>query len=230
VEFKEASRKDVRIKALYVGVDGAGKSTGMIATLNGLISDQSKIAYVNTEPGRLSIYADKIGKAKIMDLQPPYSPDVLIKAIHMAEDAGFKALGIESLSDFWAGLGGVLDMHQEASEVTKNSFSAWKRVTPKHEAMFNTVLASNMHIICSAKKKVDYVIENNGGKQTVKKLGLADITREGTDYRFMLKLDFDRDTHMATATKDNTGLFDNKPPFLVTNETGLMIRNWCLGV
>jgi hypothetical protein len=195
---------------------------------NGLISDHSKIAYIETEPGRLALYSDLLGKAKVMEIRPPFTPEVGIKAIKMAEDAGFKALGIESLSDFWAGLGGVLDMHQAASEITKNSFSAWKKITPQHEALMNTILSSPLHIGCSIKKKTDYVIDTSSGKQAVKKVGLADISRDGTDYRWMLKFELDRDTHLATVSKDNTGLFEGKPPFVISEETGLMIRNWCL--
>jgi hypothetical protein len=37
----------------------------------------------------------------------------------------------------------------------------------------------------------------------------------------------DRDTHMATASKDRTGMFFNADPFVITAETGRKIRQWC---
>lgn len=32
---------------------------------------------------------------------------------------------------------------------------------------------------------------------------------------------------MATASKDRTGMFINADPFVVTADTGRMIKNWC---
>ena len=42
-----------------------------------------------------------------------------------------------------------------------------------------------------------------------------------------MSLNIDRDTHKAIASKDRTELFDNKEPFLITEKTGELIRDWC---
>jgi hypothetical protein len=44
----------------------------------------------------------------------------------------------------------------------------------------------------------------------------------------MLQLDVDQETNTATCSKDNTNLFQGKPAFKITEETGKLIRDWCL--
>jgi hypothetical protein len=61
----------------------------------------------------------------------------------------------------------------------------------------------------------------------VKKVGMKDIQREGWEYELTLSLSLDRDTHMALPSKDRTELFEGKQPFIVTPETGKLIKDWC---
>jgi hypothetical protein len=35
------------------------------------------------------------------------------------------------------------------------------------------------------------------------------------------------DTHLARTSKDRTQMFDGKPEFVLTSETGRMIKEWC---
>lgn len=229
MEFKEASRKDIRIKMAISTLSGGGKSLGGLLIAKGLLTDIKDLGVSQTEPGRVQLYKERIGPFKVLEMPPPFTPQKFIEVIELAENSGLKALMIDSLSDEWAGIGGALDMHSAVSEVTKNSFTAWKKITPQHEALFNKILSSPLHIICTLKKKSEYVMETNEkGRQVPKKIGLADIAREGTEYRWMLQLEIDRDTHLAKASKDNTGLFDGKEPFLINEETGKAIRDWCL--
>ena len=56
---------------------------------------------------------------------------------------------------------------------------------------------------------------------------MKDIQRDGWEYELTVSLSIDRDTHMATASKDRTGMFINADPFVITQQTGEMIRDWC---
>jgi len=47
------------------------------------------------------------------------------------------------------------------------------------------------------------------------KVGLKGVTREGLDYEFTIVLELDL-KHQATATKDRTQLFMDKPSFIIT--------------
>lgn len=229
MEFKTAERKDVRVKMALAGKSGAGKTLGSLLIAKGLCSSIESVGVVQTESGRAQCYLNSIGNFKVLELQPPFSPSKFIDAIEAAEKAGLKCLIIDSISDEWAGSGGALDIHQNVSEVTKNSFTAWKKVTPQHDAVFNKILSSPIHIICTVRKKVDYIMETgSNGKQQPKKVGTKDIQREDVEYRWMLQLDLDQDGNFAKASKDNLGLFQNKPPFQITEQTGAMIRSWCL--
>jgi hypothetical protein len=67
---------------------------------------------------------------------------------------------------------------------------------------------------------------NEKGKQTPIKVGLKEITREGFEYELTLNLNLD-EKHNCTASKDRTGLFMGKPFFTITEETGVLIRDWC---
>jgi hypothetical protein len=58
------------------------------------------------------------------------------------------------------------------------------------------------------------------------KVGMKGITREGLDYEFTVVLELDL-KYQATATKDRTGLFMDKPSFIITAETGKHILKWC---
>ena len=61
----------------------------------------------------------------------------------------------------------------------------------------------------------------------VKKLGMKDIQREGWEYELTVSLSIDRDTHTAIASKDRTELFEGIDPFIITEKTGQLIKDWC---
>jgi len=45
---------------------------------------------------------------------------------------------------------------------------------------------------------------------------------------FLLQVHIELDLkHQATATKDRTGLFMDKPSFIISSKTGERIKNWC---
>jgi hypothetical protein len=68
--------------------------------------------------------------------------------------------------------------------------------------------------------------KDNNGKIKVEKGGLREITREGFEYELTVNLELNTN-HMAKASKDRTSLFSGKPEFVPTEETGLLIKNWC---
>jgi len=80
-----------------------------------------------------------------------------------------------------------------------------------------------MHIITCTRSKTETIQE--GGR--VKKVGMKDIQREGWEYELTVSLNLDRDSHLATPSKDRTGLFEGKIPFLITEKTGEEIKAWC---
>src|ERR1044072_4900546 len=54
-----------------------------------------------------------------------------------------------------------------------------------------------------------------------------DQVREGFDYEMTIAFDLINDLHLAKATKDRTRLFDGKQEFIITPQTGRLIKEWC---
>ncbi|HZF99901.1 MAG TPA: hypothetical protein VEY71_02815, partial [Chitinophagales bacterium] len=55
---------------------------------------------------------------------------------------------------------------------------------------------------------------------------LKEVTREGFEYELTANLEINQN-HLATASKDRTGLFANQVPFVPSAATGKMILDWC---
>jgi len=135
---------------------------------------------------------------------------------------------IDSLSHAWAGEGGILDIHDNATRAMRsgNGYMAWKDVTPQHEKIINAILGTPLHVISTIRTKTAYeVVEDERGKKAPKKIGLAPIQRQGMEYEFTCVLDLAVDSHIATASKDRTGMYDNKH-FLITEQTGKDLLAW----
>jgi hypothetical protein len=58
------------------------------------------------------------------------------------------------------------------------------------------------------------------------KVGLKAVTRDGLDYEMTLVFDIDI-KHQATASKDRTGLFADKPQKTLGVMDGMLLKEWC---
>jgi hypothetical protein len=56
---------------------------------------------------------------------------------------------IDSASHEWDGLGGILDIH---AAIPGNSFTAWSKVTPRHNAFIQAMMQSPCHLITTVRK------------------------------------------------------------------------------
>lgn len=220
-EIKRASKQKAKIKMLISGPSGSGKTYSALLMASGM-TDWNKICVIDTERGSADLYSH-LGPYNTLTLDPPYKPETYIEAINAVINAGMEVIIIDSITHEWDGLGGVLQIHES---MTGNSFTNWAKLTPRHNAFINAIIQSPVHMICTGRSKQDYVLTEKNGKQVPEKVGMKAITREGFDYEVTLSLDLDI-KHNATATKDRTGLFIDKPQFVITPETGKKIINWC---
>ena len=201
---------------------GAGKTYSALLLAYGLINDWSKIAVIDTENHSADLYAH-LGNYQVLAFEQPFSPERYIQAIEVCEKAGMEVIILDSISHEWEGVGGILDIH---GAMMGNSFTNWAKVTPRHNAFVQKLLQSSSHIIATIRSKQDYVLSEKNGKMVPEKIGLKGVTREGLDYEFTIVLELDL-KHQATATKDRTQLFMDKPSFIITPDTGKTIRQWC---
>jgi len=219
--FRKAERKKAKLRLGILGPSGSGKTYSAILITKGL---GGKVALIDTENGSGELYSHLMAY-DVATITAPFSPEKYIQFIHGAEQAGYNTLIIDSLTHAWAGDGGVLDMHDKATAATRNSFTAWREVTPQHNALVDAMLQSPLHIIATMRTKTAYEVTQDNGKTKVVKVGLAPIQRDGMEYEFTAVFDLSIDGHIATASKDRTTLFDGKH-FKPSVDTGKELLEW----
>lgn len=223
MKLQKATKKQVKLRLGLSAVSGGGKTYSALLIAYGLCNDWNKIAIIDTENESASLYSD-LGGYNTLPLSQPYTPERYTEAIKACEDAGMEVIIIDSITHEWDGKGGVLDI---SNSMAGNSFTNWAKITPRHQSFIDSILQSKCHVITTVRRKQDYEMsKDSNGKLTVQKAGLKEITREGFEYELTLNLELDT-KHHATASKDRTGLFIDKPEFTPTIETGKLIKQWC---
>lgn len=228
--FVKAVREKVYAKVLITGPSGCGKSMGAEEIATGMYRKcgGAGIAYIGTEGDRDKLYAQ--GKSKhgdytfeydLLQLSDPFTTDKYIAAINEAIDAGYKVCIIDGLSAEWKWLN---DTHDK---MPGNSFTNWGKLKPKHRQLIDKILAAPMHIICCARGKDEWLLEDRNGKSIPKKVGMGSQTDKDISYEMMLSLQVEQDTHLAHADKDNTGLWPETRYAVITAKDGEALYEWC---
>lgn len=217
--FKKATREQVWLKVLLSGASGSGKSYSALRLASGIAKKcNSDIAYIGTEGSRDKYYSNEFAY-DLMQLEDPYTTDKYIEAIEMAVDAGYKVLIIDSLSHEWKWLN---DTHDK---MPGNSFTNWGKLKPKHRQFMEKILNSPIHIISTARGKDEWTLEDRNGKQVPKKVGMGQQQDKDISYEYTVSLMLQQDTHVASADKDNTHLFDGRYDVL-TERDGERLYEW----
>lgn len=225
--FKKATKEQAKARLALIGPSGSGKTYTALIVAQELAGKHGKVAVIDSERGSASKYADLFSfDVHEMD---EHSPDDYIKAIGEAERAGYDVLVIDSMSHEWAGKKGALELHDRATarSKSKNSFTAWMEITPKHNRFIDTILGFNGHVIGTMRSKTAYLIEEGkDGKQKPKKVGTTPIQRDGVEYEFDIVGEMDLDNTLAVVkTRCSTlaGVVLEKPDA----ELGQTILDWC---
>ena len=225
MKFQKAQKKKSKLRLALTGPAGSGKTWGALQIAKGL---GGSIAVIDTEHGSASLY-EHIVAFDVLELQAPYSPERFIEAINAAESAGYETLIIDSSTHEWSGQGGCLEINEDIakSKFRGNTWSAWNETSARHRKFVDRILQSNMHVITTIRSKTETAQQESiTGKKQVVKLGMKAEQRDGLEYEFGLVLDIIHDGHYATASKDRTGLFVDKDPKPITEETGKILLNW----
>ena len=193
--FKKAEKKNLKLRLALCGPAGAGKTYSALSVASAM---GGRIAVVDTEHGSASKYADVFE----FDVVEPncFDPRELIETIRYAEKNGYGHIIIDSLSHYWSGKGGELEMVDNAAARSKsaNSFMAWKTVTPVHNELIDTIIGSKINVFVTMRTKTEYVVEtNSAGKQVPRKVGLAPVMRDGIEYEFDICGDIDQDNNFV---------------------------------
>lgn len=221
-KFVKANRKQCSMKLSLQGPSGSGKTIGALRLAKGLARGLEHVAVIDTENGSSHLYSH-MGEFSVFSMEAPYTPEMFIQAIETAVQEGFKCIIIDSLSHEWFGTGGILDIH---SNMLGNSFANWSKVTPRHNALINTIVKAPVHIIATFRSKTDYVIQQVNGKSVPEKIGLKAVAREDSEYEFTVAFELNRN-YIANVTKDRTGMFVNQPELRINETIGVQIASWC---
>lgn len=214
--FKKSERKLIKLRLGICGPSGSGKTWSALLLASGI---GGKIALIDTEK-RGHLYSDYF-EYDISELSAPYSTERYIERIKEAEKLKYNVLIIDSLSHAWVGDGGVLSIVENSTPTGKSTFSnGWKNATPKQNALIDSIITSNIHIILTLRSKTEYVIEN----KVPHKVGTAPVQRDGIEYECTMFMDMNND-NFARITKDNTRLFGQQT-IKPTVEMGESIKSW----
>lgn len=228
VQIRKAARPKAKLRLGMSGPSGSGKTYSALLIAKGIVDGaMNKVAIIDTENGSADLYSD-MGDYNVITLSAPYTPEKYIEAIDACEKAGMEIVIIDSVSHEWDGKGGLLEANELLAQ-TKfkgNSWAAWSVTTPRHQKFIESITTSKMHIITTARSKTDTIQTED---KKIKKVGLKEIQREGFEYELTLNFNLDREKHYAIASKDRTGIFSEVDPFIITEETGKILKEWSLG-
>ena len=226
--FNKAVKTESKLRMAIAGPSGSGKTYTALAVATALVPG-GRIAVIDTEHGSAAKYADQFA-FDVANAAPPYHPDGLVKLVTFAANSGYDVVIVDSVSHYWSGAGGVLDLKEDAERRMRNpnSYTAWKDVTPIHQRMVDTLVAIPAHVIVTMRSKQDYILVERNGKQVPQKVGMAPVQRDGFEYEFDVMLDMDIENVgrvMKTRCPALTGAAFVKPGADVAG----ILRQWLTG-
>lgn len=211
--FKKATKTQAKLRLALAGLAGAGKTYSALAIASAIAEQMrsaghgaGRIALIDTEHESASLYADRFD----FDTMPldNHSPRAYVEGIKEAEQAGYDLIIIDSLSHAWAGKNGALEQKDNAAARGGNSWTAWRDITPMHNALVDAMLACRMHLIATMRTKMEYIQTTEGGKTKIEKVGLAAIQREGMEYEFTIVGDLDLSNMMRVSKTRLAGVLN----------------------
>lgn len=222
--FQKAVKHDAKLRLAICGPAGSGKTYSLLSLATSL---GGPVALVDTEHGSASKYADLFD----FDTVEPdtYDPRQLIDLIKGAEST-HRVICVDSLSHYWMGKGGELEMVDAAAKrIQGNSFAAWKHVTPVHNELVDTIIGAKIHVLVSMRSKTEWVIEEDSrGKKTPRKIGLAPVMRDGIEFEFDVCGDIDQDNTL-TVTKSRCPDLSGKVIHRPGKDMAITLKKWLTG-
>lgn len=203
--FHKAIKTKAKLRLALCGLAGTGKTYTSLKIASAISTlmrkhghGDGRIAVIDSERGSASLYADEFN-FDVSELDS-FSPLSYVERIKEAEREGYDIIITDSLSHAWMGKDGALDQKDQVAERGGNSWTAWRNVTPKHNALVDAIVGSRSHVIATMRQKMEFVQEVNNGKTEIKKVGLAAIQREGMEFEFTCVGDLDL-THALKISK-----------------------------
>jgi DNA polymerase III delta prime subunit len=234
--FRKAVRTNTSTLISLAGPSGSGKTYSAIRLARGLVGEQGKMVLIDTEAGRALHYADTFNFDHY-ELRPPFSPENYALAVKAAEESGYTAIIVDSMSHEWAGDGGCQDMHDEAHEKLGNTeqtnILAWRDAKLDHKRMVSRFLQSHSHLIfcLRAEEKIKFTKDATTGKTQIVPQGWMPICEKNFQYEMTVSF-------MLTDEKPGYGkpikLQEQHKPFFdltkpLDEQAGRKLAEWANG-
>lgn len=211
LQFAPAKRSEAKARVALLGPTGSGKTHTALEWAT-VLADGGTVAVIDTENASASLYADEF-EFVTAPWWPPYDAAKLAAAIKDAASQ-FDVLVLDSLTHFWAGEGGVLDVvDREAQKNRGNTYTAWKKGTPIWRGLLDSLIFAPCHIVVTMRSKMEHVLidgkDSKDGRSKVEKVGMAPQARNDVEYEFTVVGEMDQ-SHALTITKSRcASLADN---------------------
>jgi hypothetical protein len=208
ITFVRASKSEARARVAVTGPSGSGKTFWSLLWATEL-AQGGRIAYIDTERGSASLYADRFN-FDVLNFAPPFHPNRLVEALNVAA-LEYPVLVVDSLSHFWNGPGGLLEIVDEAKgRFGGNSFAAWQVGTPIQQRMVDSILSHPAHVVVAMRSRTEWLIqEDSRGRSVPQRVGMAPRQRDEIEYEFTVMLDLDLE-HRGNVTKTRCELLADR--------------------
>lgn len=191
---RAAVRPALKARMMLSGPAGAGKTRSALIVA-GRLTEGGRVLVIDTEKESALTYADDF-TFEHLAWAPPFDPRELATTLLEAGEI-FDAIIIDSLSHFWRGSGGTLD-------IADGKFTGWKAARPAQEDLVAGILDCKAHVILCGRAKVDHVQEvDERGKHVVRKLGMATIQDDTLEYELNVAVEIDME-HRLTVAKSRS--------------------------
>lgn len=191
---RAAIRPAMKGKVMLSGPAGAGKTETALIIAETLAPEGGRILHIDTEKESALTYADLYDFTHLR-WSPPFDPRELQDTV-LAAGADYDVINIDSFSHFWRGSGGILD-------IANGRFTGWKDARPAQVDVVEAILEVDAHVIVCCRSKMDHVQEQVGGKQVVRKLGMAAIQDDDLEYEVNVAIEMDMQ-HTLSIGKSRT--------------------------
>lgn len=249
--FQPAVKEKLKARVAIDGPTGSGKTWTALQLARILAGPDGLVGVVDTENRSAAYYAPSAGQLAGLEpierlnyydapyvfghlpVSPPYSPVQLVDviknaAIELGENG---VLVIDSLTHFWNGEGGTLDVVDAAAQRSGNSFAGWKEGTPAQRHMLDTIIHAQCHVVVTMRSKMEYVLEESVGSRGQKitaprKIGMAPEQRSGIEYEFTVVGDMDLEHRLVISKSRCSLIADVVAPIGRSGEVFERFRGW----
>lgn len=193
---REAVRPSLKARLMLSGPAGAGKTFSALEIASVL---GERILLIDTEKESALTYASEFAFTHL-PWAPPFDPRELGATLVQAA-ADYDVIVVDSLSHFWGGQGGTLD-------IADGKFGGWKTARPAQNDAVDGILSSPAHVIVCVRSAIEHVqeLDTRTGKQVVRKLGLAPKQDKDLEYELNLAVEIDIDHRIAVAKSRTTAI------------------------